>query len=100
MKMVVYAVIAATTPKFTGNGHRRCESASAFGSCNMSLMMNVNGMTTTRMATTAADTHAGILAGAPALGSESALHAVTIRPIRSGPFTAVERGEIFLEQGA
>src|SRR5437588_13094285 len=97
MKMVVYAVIAATMPKFTGNGHRRCESATAFGSCNMSLMMNVNGITTTRMATTAADTHAGILVGAPALGSESAFHAITIRAIRGRPFTGVERGEIFPE---
>src|SRR5437773_2146655 len=98
MKIVVYAVIAATIPKFTGSGHRRCERATAFGSCSINLMMKVNGITTTSIATTSADIHAGILDRAPAAGSEPAFDTIAVRAIRRGPFSGFEGGQVSLEQ--
>src|SRR5438094_8746939 len=96
MKIVVYAVIAATIPKFTGSGHRRCESATAFGSCSINLMMKVNGITTTSIATTSADIHAGMLDRAPTAGSEPAFDTIAVGAVRSGPFAGCKGSEVLL----
>src|ERR1051326_6627761 len=70
----------------------------ALGSCNISLITNVKGITTTNIATTRAEIHKGMSAGAPTLRSESTFDTIAIRPVGGGPCSGGERDEILFEQ--
>src|SRR2546427_12854699 len=90
--------MAPMIPKFTGSGHLRCESATGFGSCSMSLRMSVNGMTTTNMAIPSAETQLGMLTRSPTFLAESTLDVVTIGAVRRNPLIRLDSFHILQKQ--
>src|SRR5213594_47863 len=85
-------------PKFTGSAHLRCESATGFGSCIMSLRMRVNGMTTTNMAIASADIQLGMLTSTPTFFAETTLDVVAIGALGSKPLVGLDSFHILHQQ--
>src|SRR5438093_11814881 len=85
-------------PKFTGSGHLRCDSATGFGSCSMSLRMSVNGMTTTNMAIASADIQLGMLTCTPTFVAESTLDVVAIGALCGRPLVRLDSFHILQKQ--